>query len=288
MEAQESLFFNVLVNRYHAQDAATFLSTLPQNTLQSLKDHPTSSSDTIAGLRLPDQTFTHMHYSWLVPVLRQEKKFLQPLLVACLSDKQQQGICRQLQIPTPKPKLSKVVQRYLLRYLTTQMGITQIIPRAYLPANPLTPLASLSREQLILLIDYLGLRDLAEALRPIVDNRLLQAIHRCLKPAELQLVRAYLHQRDTLKVAKLNFSTWDGQRDSLRLMYHQRGLARLAKALAGQSPDLLWHISRHLDQKRAKFLESLTEAKDSTAVTQTLILHVVAILDFLQRPPHEQ
>lgn len=283
MEARGWMFFNVLVNRFHQKDSSTFLSQLPKETLEALKQHPASSSDTATALRLPEQTLPRIHFSWLVPVLSQNPESLRALLITCTPPSQQQGLCRQFKLPLPKKRLSKPAKAYLLRHLARQVDTTQALPLAYLPESPLTPLASLSKEKLILLIDYLGLRDLAEALRPIVDNRLLQAIHRCLKPPELQLLRAYLHQRDTLKVPKLDFSKWDGQRDSLRLLYHQRGLTRLAKSLSGQSPDLLWHISRHLDQKRANLLENLRASKDAPVITQTLVLQVVAILEFLQR-----
>lgn len=287
MQAKGWMFFNVLMNRYHSNDAAAFIEQLPQEAADALAKHPSEISEPAAALCFAPQALAPIHFSWFISALQQYTVALRPFVVACLPKPQQQHLCRQLQITLPKKKQALTTQRYLLNDLAKRMQVTEALPLTFIPESTLTPLASLSKDQLVQLIDYLGLRDLAETLRPVVDNRLLQAVHRCLKPAELQLLRAYLHQRDKLKVAKLDFSKWDGQRDSLRLMYHQRGLARFAKALAGESPDLRWHIYRHLDRRRAELLEKLGNVQDPPLLTQTLRLQVVAILEFLQRQHDE-
>lgn len=287
MQAKGWMLFNALVNRYHSADATAFISQLPQETADALQQHTTQVTNPAAALCFADQALAQIHFSWFIPALQQYVDSLRPVVVACLPKPQQQHLCRQLQISLPKSKQAPAAQRYLLNDLAKRMHVTEACPVAFIPEGPLTSLAFLSKDKLVLLIDYLGLRDLAETLRPVVDNRLLQAVHRCLNPAEMQLLRAYLHQRDKLKVSKLDFAKWDGQRDSLRLMYHQRGLARLAKALASESPDLRWHIYRHLDQRRAEMLEKLGQAQDPPLLTQTLRLQVVAILEFLQRQHDE-
>lgn len=286
-ETKGLVFLNVLLNRYHQTDASTILNVLPQVTAEGLKQTATKSSDAVAAIRMPETLLSGMHFSWMVPALSQSPEPLRSLLIGCLSEKQRQGVCRQLHLSVPQNKSSKVAKAYLTRHLALQLGVTECLPLAYLQETPLKPLASLSKDEFILLIDYLGLRDLAEALRPIIDKRILEALHRCLTAPERHLLRIYLHQRDPLKTSKLDIAKWDGKRDSLRLMYHQRGLARLAKALSGQPPQLLWHISRCLDQKRAQLLESMGVAKEPTPVTPTLILQIVAILDFLQRKSGE-
>lgn len=287
MEAKGWMLFNILMQKYRPQDAQLLLSLLPPEDAQNSAKHPIVSQDPLSLIASPEAKLSWTHYSWLAPIIQQQPESLRPLILASLPREQLQGVARLTKTPLPKVRPSSPVKRYLIKDLANHLVPSEVLPVDYLPEAALTPLAHMSKEELVRLIDYIGLRDLAEAVRPIVDKRLLQVIHQCLTPEELHLLRVYMHQREKLKVSKLEFSQWDGKRDSLRLLYHQRGLARLAKALSGCPENLVWHITHRLDQQRASLIKRLMLNEEVPGVSKTLIQQILALIDFLKRPKNE-
>lgn len=287
MEARGWTLYNVLVNRYHPKDAPIFLGSLAQEDAAELQKHQVASRDPQLVLASPAERLIGIHYSWLTPILQQSAEPLRSLLLASLPEEQRGQLCRVLQQAPAKKSPPAKVRTYLLNQLAAKIIPGDLLPVAYLPITTLSPLAGLSKEALIQLIDYLGLRDLAEALRSVVNKKLLQAVHSCLQAPDLQLLKNYLQQREKLKVPKLVFDKWDGKRDSLRLLYHQRGLARLAKALAGQPREIIWHVLHHLDRRRATLIESQCPPEAIPGVTPILVQQTISILEFLKRQTGE-
>lgn len=288
MEAKGWILFNVLINRFHPQDAVDFRSTLPKQFVQELDKHKTASSDVLGAFSIADEQLKRIHHSWLVVILEEAPDSMRQLYLASLPKELKSAVGRLMRVPAPKFKLPSVSRHILLKQLAKRVTPSDVLPTAFLPASPLNELANLSRDELVRTCDYLGLRDLAEAVRPVVDKRLLQAVHRCLTPPELQLLRVYLHQREKLIVSKIELHQWDGQSDSLRVLFHRRGLVRLAKALSGQPRDLLWHISHKLDRRRAVVLEGFWLPTVITGITPLLMQQVIGIMDFVKRQASEQ
>ena len=68
----------------------------------------------------------------------------------------------------------------------------------------------------------------------------------------------------------------------LKIAIHRRGLFRLAKALCGQHPDLIWHIAHVLDSGRGNVLLKQYQAKESTKVTKLLRQQTVSLMKSLK------
>lgn len=284
MEPKSWILFNILVNRYQGENASTFLNQLPDEMREKLKKHPSSHPDPLIALQPAEKKLKSLHHSWLTPLIAASQSDLKPFLIAALPQEQQQGVARALKLPQQPSKLSAPVRHYLLNTLAHKTTPPEMLPSELLPNLPLQQLTTLTKEQLILLIDYLGLRDLAEALRPIVDKRILQTVNHCLNQTELQLLRAYLHQREKVKASKLDLSQWDGKRESLRLMYHKRGVVRLAKVLSTQSEQLIWHVTHLLDEQRASMLNHYLSLSSDPNITNALIAQVLNLVTFIKRP----
>lgn len=283
MEPKGWILFNILINRYHPRDTKQFVGQLPPEVVQELQKHHINSQDASAVVRDPSERLSHIHASWLAPAIEKLPQPLRPLLLAALPSAQQRGLARVLSLPLPKMTPSKPIKRFLLHQLSLQIFPDHLMPASYLSENQLAPLLALTKIQLVHLIDFMGLRDLAEAVRPIVDKRILQAVQGALTTTELQLLNSHLQHRERLKVSKLDLSGWNGQRDSLRLMFHQRGLLRLAKALSGQSKDFIWHVLHTLDSRRAAFIEKALADTAIPGVTPLLIQQILSLMAFLKK-----
>ncbi len=66
--------------------------------------------------------------------------------------------------------------------------------------------------------------------------------------------------------------------ESLRAMLHQRGINRLAKALYGHNPTLIWHVSHHLDAERGSMLLKLLSPLDHPSAGELLAAQVVDLI----------
>ena len=109
----------------------------------------------------------------------------------------------------------------------TRFQVKRIVVKpgaALSPAVPPPPLRALDR----LLIDLLGMYDLAHEMRQIVDKTLLQKIHGVLSRDQHSFLQFANKQSIKWTPPKLNLVGWDGDAKKLRNLLHYRGLFRLA------------------------------------------------------------
>lgn len=123
-----------------------------------------------------------------------------------------------------------------------------------LPSSALKVLLKIPESSLLILIDYLGLHDLAAETKQVVDKQILGKIENALNPSERKFL-AYCTQQLILWVPpKFNLKNWNGDRNTLHNLLHARGITRLAKATITQDPNFRWHLVHRLDINRGKLL----------------------------------
>lgn len=75
---------------------------------------------------------------------------------------------------------------------------------------------------------------------------------------------------------------WKGDREALRSMLLQRGINRIAKALYGSHPSLLWHIAHRLDLEKGQLLNKLCTALDHPRASALLSDQLVELVNALK------
>ena len=126
------------------------------------------------------------------------------------------------------------LKKTLLNYLETI-----VLPIPYLQKSLMTPLLFLSKKQLITLIDYLSLYDLAFELKHIVDKK----------------------------------------EKSLRLLMHKRGVFRFSIALSSQSKELIWHIIHRLDKGRGGMLQKCIKKEIASHIVDSVQASVIELIE---------
>jgi len=273
----------VLLNRYHQRSQEAFLKGLPKTDLQNLANQNTPSEDVAAALTAPLDKIRHIHYSWLIPILKSLPEGLKSLTVAALPQPQSGRLCKFLKMHHPKIPLSPPVKTFLINTLYERVDKKKTLPVQYLPQTELSILASLSKDKLIVLIDFLGLFDLAESIRQIVDTKTLKNIYSCLDAKKQQFLRICLHQKEKVSSHRLDLNLWHGECHSLHKILHRRGLHRLGRALIGQHPDFIWHVLHTLDSGRGKLLSVSIAQEESTGISSALAQQVQNTLNFLKK-----
>jgi hypothetical protein len=200
-----------------------------------------------------------VHWSWFLPTLKTFSKREQGLFLSALSPLAREQLAQALEISGPLEEISAVAISYLRSQLQSSLvgAHEQLLPVEYLPPSPLNQLLNLSKKELSQLVDRLALYDVAAELRHIVETKTLKKISSCLTEEQKERVKWLSTQKEAHPLPKLGLDQWDGSEESFRTLLHRRGLQRLAIALSGQDPDLIWALSHHLDIGRGNTLFKL-------------------------------
>lgn len=284
MQPKTAIMLRVLMNRYHQGAPSALLEGLPAEDAKLVLDQDIISTDVSQIVIRPNELLgDQIHYSWLQPVLETFTPSMQSLLISALPKESSEALAKLMNKPK-LPKPTQLAQNFLLLALCRKFSKRAVMPMQFLPEAPLNVLMTLKKAELLELIDYLGLYDLAEEIRHIVDKILLNSIYACLSIKKQHYLRICLHQKEKLKAAaKIGLVNWKGDAEQLGRLLHRRGLLRLSYALSGQPRDFVWYLAHRLDVGRGHILGKSYSDKEISGVSAYLAQQVINTLNFLKR-----
>ncbi len=271
---------NELLARFHPSQRRDFYRFLSAKDRENVSQLPVPEDTNIADLMRSDAWMQPIHYSWFVSFLQ---TIPPTLLLASLPQKQAEAVAKTLESLPEKKPLPRFMQLYLSHSLKNQMQKPHILPENHLLPSALDALLSLTKPQIMHLIDLLGMHDLAADLRQVVDKTLLNKIYAALTQEQLRFLHYCSKQTMLWVPPRLNIAGWDGQKKSLNLLLHKRGLFRLAKALVSEDESLRWHFCRRIDVGRGKILLKLFEEKFDPALAPHFKGQVVHLIRRYQK-----
>ena len=283
MQSKTSVFFKVLINRFHPGINPVFFKSLPQDEIKDAFSEVTSSQDTSVAFSWPVSLILRTHYSWLLPSIQSLPEDLRNLVISALPEPHIKGIAKLLKIPAAKIPLLPYVKTFLLGKLYQIWQPKEALPLEYLPPSPLSDLLVLSKHELVELIDLLAMYDLSEAIRHIVGKKHLKALYLCLSPQKQQFLRVCLHKKEKLTAPKLDIEKWNGSPEQLTTIIHKRGMLRLGKALSGQNQHFIWNIVHTLDTGRGNTILEYQQETQIPGVTPLLVQQVISVINFLKQ-----
>lgn len=279
MDARSWMMLKVLVNRYNPKAGNTLLKFLPPEEAQMLAKQEIASSDIEPMLYQPQRTIERMHYSWLQPLIEDHiPEQLKPVAIAALKSEQAKFL-RHGETPV---EISEPVRVFFINQIYEMLNLKEHMPLEYLPETELSPLTTLSKKNLVALIDFLGLHDLAYEVRSIVNKKYLENIYSCLSQKQLAYLKVCLQQKEKLKPRKLGINPAERNAAKLKGILHHRGILRFSYALAGQHKDLVWYIAHTLDSGRGKIILKLYKDQPIPNVTSPIKTQVTQLMNFLK------
>lgn len=282
MKPKASVFFKVLVNKFHPGINPTFFKSLPQDDVKQALSEVTSSQDPSVVFTWPSVLISRTHYSWLIDPIQKLPKDIRGAVINALPESHAKGIKRLLKIEEPEVHLTPNIKAFLLEQLYQQWNPEEALPFEYLSHSNLEELFHISKRELVELIGLMAMYDLAEAIRNIVDKKNLKAIYLCLTLQKQHFLRLCLHNKERLVSPKLDINKWDGSQNHLNEILHRRGMHRFGKALCGQSPQFLWNIVHILDTGRGKTISEYYHEDPISGVTPVLVQQVINVLNFFK------
>jgi len=288
MQTKSAIMMRVLLNGFHQGSFESFLSCLPGTEAQEVLAQQIDSGDPLPALAQPLEKLTRIHYSWLVPLVEKLPADVREVMVKALPEPHQTKVAQALKLELKAEPLADLVQIYLVDELYQRLkGAPEVLPPDYLPRTAISGLTEWKKDELLDLIDLLGLHDLTEEIRQVVDKKKLQSIYSCLNKRELQYLQHNLLRKEKIATPSLGLDRWNGDCKKLKSVMHSRGLVRLGKALSGEHPDILWHIMHALDQGRGEALQKVYSKKPLPGVTGPLSQQVQGIINILKKKSDE-
>lgn len=267
----------VFINHYNPKASNAFTQLLPQQERQAFLLEDIHSPDLMPILQSPINALKPIHYSWISEALKQLPKPLYPIALSSLTPTQMEG----LRFKNPVP-VSSTIQSFIQEQLFDLLHFKEHLPRDYLPKTELTPLLNWNKRQILNLIDFLGLHDLAFEVRHIVNRNHLKNIYKCLTPKEFYYLKVCLHQKNKIVSPKLGLDPAHLDPKMLKKALHKRGLSRLGRALYGQPADLVWHLAHQLDTGRGHILLKDYKSEPLPKITPALKQQVINLINFLK------
>lgn len=277
MDTKNWMMLRVLINRYNPKTKDALLKFLPQEERQAVLAQKITSNDLMPILKHKQKCLELFHYSWIKPLLEKYPSNLHPIVIASLSAEQKVGL-QGAKYQTVSPP----VKTFIVNQIQSSLEIDQHLPLEYLPQTDLTLLAHWQKSQLIEIIDFLGLHDLANEIRYIVDRNHLKNIYTSLTPKQFYYLKVCLLQKEKITSPKLGIDPSKQDKAQLKQILHRRGLIRLGRALCGQHPDLVWYIAHILDTGRGKFLLKDYQIDPLPKITAILQQQVINLMNFLK------
>lgn len=277
MSRRQTLFLNLFINRYDPKAKDALMQLLPLERRSHLLLENFQSDDIQPLLEAPASKLKKIHYSWFAAALKKFPDALQPILAASLTTEQIAGLKLKASFPIAEP-----IQRFSQNELVRLFKIDEFLPIEYLPESEFKALLDWKKDQLLNLIDFLGLHDLAARVKQIVNREHLKNIYKCLTPKQFYYLKMCLQNKD--KVTKPNFPIDPAKVDpkELKYMLHKKGLARFKFALEDQSPDFIWHLAHHLDIGRGQFLLEKNQMTLPPKLVTTLKQQLTTLMNFLK------
>ena len=227
-----------------------------------------------------EEMLENVHWSWFLPTLKSYSTREQRLFLSALSPLAAEQLSQALSLRGPLEEISSPAQIYLRKQLFHSLvgPHERLLPIDYLPASPLNRLLSLTKKELTRLIDRLSLYDLAVEMRQIVETKILKKIYSFLTEEQKSALKKMAAPKATTGFPRLGLDRWDGKEESLKILLHRRGLARLGLALSGQDPDLIWLLCHQLDIGRGGQLLKLCAKEATPKVTDAIIRQIKDLL----------
>lgn len=251
------LFLKSLIEWYHPGRGEELLSCWAEKeSAERIYALPKPRGEPKLLIAAPEALLSTLHYSWIAEGVKKLPKTLVVPAVASLQNPNRERLVRLFHLEArPLFTPSKIVRDFALQKLYENIeGAREALPLPFLPDYPLTPLLQLDMGMLLELFDLLGLHDLANKVRYIVDKKMLTKIYESLTPLRKKILQLLLQQQERVKLPPIALHKWNGEPEQLRKMLHRRGLLRFSSAIAGYDSAFLWHLSRHLDTGRGKIL----------------------------------
>ncbi len=263
MNRKSWITFYALMNDFTKGTPKPYLKFLPEDVQNDLEIYQFSDEGAPSIFPSPSEIITKVHYSWLAKFFKDLSGDLFSLYMSSLSEEQVNGLTKLLkreQNPIALTPFGKdfILTKIYKNYIEEQ----HIIPASFLPKSELNTILSFEKRQVMKLIDFLGIAELAVEIKNLDKDYLIKKVYECLPQERKQYLEGCMEGDNGVSLSSFHIDKWDGDKKKLAILLHQKGIARMGASLSGQETSLVWHICHKLDTGRAIAIQKHVEKKE--------------------------
>lgn len=264
------------------EQQSALLNYLTDSDAKEIKELGPTEGDPSKGFSSRDDELHKVHYSWFAPFLRTLSESDIRLFLSCFSSEQINGLKSLLLFTNHLPTLSSFAAQFIKTTLFEKVAPPDLLPVVCLPLSDLNALLNLSLIEWTSLIDLMSMHDLSVEIRHVIDTGKLKMIYAVLTKPQQAYLKTLAYKKEPVSFKKIGLSSWNGDTESLKATLLQRGINRIAKALYGHHPSLIWYVSRRLDIERGNTLLKLCSPLDHPRAAPLLIDQVVDLVQSIK------
>ncbi len=283
MDKTAAIVCHAFLKKCSPEQQDQLLKRLISAEAKEIREIGDTLSDPSKGFPRCDEELFKIHYSWFAPYLRTLPESDIRLFLACLHPNQQKGLKTQLLFSSPLPELSFISSQFLRLSLFTRIAPTDLLPVPCLPASKLNSLLELDQGDWSSLIDLISMHDLSTEIRHIIDTAKLRQIYSLLTKPQQTYLNTLTLKKEPVAFKKLGLASWDGDAETLKQTLFQRGINRIAKALYGHHPSLIWYAAHRLEIERGNALLKLCTSLDHPRAASLLVDQIVDLIESINK-----
>ena len=232
------------------------LKYLTDSEIKKINSLPPFLKKTDIFFFIKDSIIDNVHYSWFIPLLNIYSSHEASLFLSALKPSYKKHLKILLNLEDIKDELQPILKKFLRSVLLRSLIKKEdsLLPIECLFNSKLNILLTLMKKELIKLINFLSMYDLAKELKYVVDQKKIKKIYSYLKNYEKAFLKTILHNTEQFSSKRMMIEKYADNKNKLRNLLHIRGLMRLSIALSGESIDMIWYVCHYLDIGRGNYI----------------------------------
>lgn len=283
MLSSSLIVLNGLLKKIPVQKQLSLLSPLSLEMKHELEVASTPPIEILYQKFGDRSILNELHYSWYIPLIESFTKSDLSILVFAFNEEIKSLLEKHFALPKPSFTPSFIAIDFFQKLVFEKVldSKVEILPKEYLPDSELNLLLELSKNELVMLIDYLALFDLAIQIPKILSPDILKKIEEYLPPEKKQFLKKLSFYKQPFAFPPLALEK-ASTLEEFNLILHKRGLNRFAKAICNEHPTFIWYICHRLDIGRGKNLLKLSKDRTQNEITKTITFNIMEILPIIR------
>ena len=272
-----------LIYHTHPDDFETFLKYFDEKERVALSHLPKHAEPIALHLDSASEMLHKFHYSWFIEPLEKHPKKLRKEILQVFNSHQKERLSKHLGIKESKNTLAEPLHKYFIHWFLKEIGYHLLPPSCFFSQSMCIKLVSKTKEELVSTLHHLGIIDIANMAKRIVDQRTLKELLAFLNPAQKKLYsEAQKKFNEPLASTTQDLKKkLEGDRSFTNFL-EKRGILRLSKALASENSFFIWHLAHILDKGRGQEFLSVARKCISNPHTSYYMKQLLQISNLIE------
>lgn len=254
MLATEREILHRLLTHFHPNDFEEYFKFYEEPERVQLAKIKLQTEPLELSLDNSSAIFNRIHYSWFIASLEKWPQALVDQSYSIFSSEQVKGLTKMGCFKKPNKTKDAFSTQFYKGQLLKEVGYTTLPPLSILPYTESRRFLTCSKKQLVKFVIHLGLLELANISKKIVDKKVLSQIEKMLSASQKKIYALAKKSMEPKTSSVRDFAQHLKNKKSFSHFIEKRGLERFARGIVLDHPYFVWHIGHILDKGRGQEL----------------------------------